>query len=75
MSTKMPIHVPQATARGYLEVFPGGEFDYAYPNSPYRRGRVQDGGRVTPALTSSGELLLYYEGIYDETDSRLHTQR
>ena len=41
---RMPIHVPQATRKGYIEVYPGGVFDFAYPDSVYRRGRVQGGG-------------------------------
>ena len=66
----MPIHVPQATRKGYIEVRPVGVFDYAYPNSKLRRGRVQGGGKVCPALTANQGELYVYEGVYEE-DTRL----
>lgn len=42
MSDKLKI--PQATAKGYIEVEDGGVFDFSYPESKTRRGRVQEGG-------------------------------
>ena len=36
----------------------GGVCDLSYPNSKTRRGRVQDGGSVTPALTAHTENAL-----------------
>lgn len=56
------IAIPQATKQGYIEVEPGGVFDAAYPSSSTRRGRVQDGGKVTPTLCTSNEVSLY-EGV------------
>lgn len=38
------IHVPQATKKGYIECPVNGVFDWAYPSSKLRRGRVQGGG-------------------------------
>ena len=54
--------IPQATKQGYIEVEQGGVFDAAYPESTTRRGRVQDGGKVTPTICTSNELSLY-EGV------------
>ena len=42
MSLKLKI--PQATEQGFIEVEPNGAFDFAYPTSKTRRGRVQMGG-------------------------------
>ena len=42
MSLKLKI--PQATERGFIEVEPNGAFDFNYPTSKTRRGRVQMGG-------------------------------
>lgn len=58
------LKVPQATAQGYAECELGGIFDASYPNSTTRRGRVQDGGKISPALTSEGEPLNRWEGGY-----------
>lgn len=44
------LHVPQATRKGYVECPINGVFDWSYPNSKYRRGRVQGGGRIAPAF-------------------------
>lgn len=60
---KETLQIPQATEKGYIEVQPGGVFDGSYPDSKTRRGRVQDKGNVSPALTAQGEPPLYYEGI------------
>ena len=59
-----PLKVPQATAQGYAECEVGGVFDGSYPNSTTRRGRVQEGGKISPTLTAEGEALNRYEGSY-----------
>ena len=59
-----PLKVPQATAQGYAECEVGGVFDGSYPNSTTRRGRVQDGGKISPTITSGGEPLNRWEGGY-----------
>lgn len=45
----MKLKVRQATKKGYVEVEQYGVFDWAYPDSKYRRGRVQGkgGGNIT----------------------------
>ena len=48
------ILVKQATEKGYIECEPGGIADLSFPDSENRRARVQDGGRVSPALTCGG---------------------
>jgi hypothetical protein len=57
MSLKLKI--PQATKTGFIEVIPNGAFDFAYPTSDTRRGRVQMGGAVTPTITCAGAELIY----------------
>ena len=42
--------IRQATKLGYIEVHPGGVFDYSFPSSKTRRGRVIDNGNITPTL-------------------------
>lgn len=42
------LKIPQATGKGYIEVEPYGAFDWTYPNSRTRRGRVQMGGILAP---------------------------
>lgn len=59
-----PLKAPQATAQGYAECEVGGVFDGSYPNSTTRRGRVQEGGKISPTLTAEGEALNRYEGNY-----------
>lgn len=61
-----PLRIPQATEQGYIEVEPGGIFDGSYPNSKTRRGRVQDGGKISPTLMASGESPCYFEGKQEQ---------
>ncbi len=55
------IRIPQATAKGYVDVLPGMVFDFSYPSSTHRRGRVQGNGDICPTITTVGANLLYYE--------------
>lgn len=55
----MKLRIPQATEKGYVEVEPWGAFDWQHPNSPTRRGRVQDGGRVCPTIQTSNEIYVF----------------
>lgn len=57
-----PLRIPQATKQGYIEIPPGSLFDASYPNSTTRRGRVQEGGQVSPTLMAGGEAPCHYEG-------------
>ena len=55
--------VPEATKEGYAVVPEGGVFDASYPDSKTRRGRVQEGGTVSPTIMAGQNELLRYEGI------------
>ena len=57
--------IPQATKEGYAVVPEGGVFDASYPDSTTRRGRVQEGGTVSPTIMASQNELLRYEGKTD----------
>ena len=48
------------TNQGYLECPAGGCFDGQFPNSNDRRGRVQEGGNVTPTITTGVGNQIYY---------------
>jgi DNA (cytosine-5)-methyltransferase 1 len=61
-----PLRIPQATKQGYIEVPPGSLFDMSYPESKTRRGRVQEGGKVSPTLMASGEGSCLYEGKVEQ---------
>ena len=72
-----PLLIPQATKEGYAVVPEGGVFDASYPDSTTRRGRVQEGGTVSPTIMASQNELLRYEGtaqvmqignLIDDTD-------
>ena len=56
------LRIPQAPKQDYIEVPPGSLFDMRYPESTPRRGRVQEGGQVSPTLMAGGEAPCYYEG-------------
>lgn len=62
-----PIRIPQATKKGFIEVMPGSLFDMSYPESKTRRGRVQEGGKVSPTLMASGEGSCLYEGKVEKS--------
>ena len=47
------IAIPQATKKGYIECEIGGVADLSYPNSKIRRGRVQEGGNISPTITAT----------------------
>lgn len=55
--TKIAIPANVASGEQMMEI--GGVCDLSYPSSTTRRGRVQDGGKVTPALTQHTENSLY----------------
>ena len=57
------ILIRQATKLGYIECVIGGIADFSYPSSTLRRGRVQGGGMICPALTTSSNLYIF-EGVY-----------
>ena len=47
------VKIKQATKEGYVECRVGGVADLSYPESETRRGRVIDGGNVSPTLMAS----------------------
>ena len=55
------ILIPQATKKGYIEMNLPGVCDLSYPNSKTRRGRVQDGGKISPTLTASRQDICYVD--------------
>ena len=55
------ILISQATKKGYIEMDLPGVCDLSYPNSKTRRGRVQEGDKVSPTLTSSSQDICYIE--------------
>lgn len=55
----MKLRIPQATKRGYVEVVPYGAFDWNYPSSLTRRGRVQGGGNISPTICCQNEIYVY----------------
>lgn len=70
----MRLRIPQATKTGYIEIDVGGIFDYTYPNSKYRRGRVQGGGKICPAIMAGKSEILLYESINEITCGDTHKE-
>lgn len=68
------LRIPQATKLGWIEVRPGGVFDWSYPTSKLRRGRVQgEYGDICPTVTCNPECLYVYEIIEsDMTRTKLN---
>lgn len=48
--------IKQATKQGFAIVRPGGVFDYTFPSSKTRRGRVIDNGKVSPTLETTSTV-------------------
>lgn len=53
--------IPQATKQGYINCEVGGVVDLSFPNSRTRRGRVQEGGSVSPTITAESNGLCRIE--------------
>ena len=51
--------IKNCTKQGFIECPVGGCFDGNYPDSETRRGRVQEGGNVTPTLTAEASNQIY----------------
>jgi DNA (cytosine-5)-methyltransferase 1 len=59
------IEIKQATKEGTIKCKVGGCYDASFPDSSTRRGRVQNGGDVTPTITAEGsENINYIETEY-----------
>jgi hypothetical protein len=59
------IPIKMATKQGYAEVPVGGVFDFAFPGSNTRRGRVQGGGLLSPTVTCEPTICVYEGTIKD----------
>lgn len=57
------IKIKQATKEGYIECKVGGVADLSYPESKTRRGRVQQGGDIYPALTAQNQDICKIEKV------------
>ena len=63
-------HIRQATKKGYIEI-KEGIFDWNYPNSKTRRGRVQGNGMICPTLTATkANLILINNGRFRNLTAR-----
>lgn len=62
LETDGNIRIKQATKQQWIElqVYPGVA-DLSYPTSKVRRGRVQNGGAISPTLTTTGGLYVFEE--------------
>jgi DNA (cytosine-5)-methyltransferase 1 len=69
------LKIPQATKKGYIEIEPGGAFDWSYPSSLTRRGRVQDGGGISPTITCNPENIYVYESMEKELQNKRYRIR
>jgi DNA (cytosine-5)-methyltransferase 1 len=59
------IEIKQATKEGSIKCKVGDCYDASYPDSKTRKGRVQEGGDVTPTITAQGgENINYVETVY-----------
>lgn len=58
------VKVKQATKDGFIECKIGGVADLSFPNSTTRRGRVQDGGNVSPTITAENTGICKIETYY-----------
>lgn len=59
------LRIPQATEKGYVECPVGGCFEGSYLTSKTRRGRVQEGGAISPTLTAGEPEIYVFEGVYE----------
>lgn len=59
------LEIKQATKEGSIQCKVGGCYDASYPDSKTRRGRVQEGGDITPTITAQGgENINFVETVY-----------
>jgi DNA (cytosine-5)-methyltransferase 1 len=59
------LEIKQATKGGSIKCKVGGCYDSSYPDSSTPRGRVQNGGDITPTITAEGsENINYIETEY-----------
>lgn len=58
------VRIKQATSQGYIECEVGGVADLSFPDSKTRRGRVQENGKVSPALMAGEQDICRIENQY-----------
>lgn len=58
------VKIKQATKDGTIDCEIGGCFDGSYPDSKTRRGRIQEGGNITPTFTSQNQDIYRIEDMY-----------
>lgn len=63
------VGIKQATKKGYIECEVGGVADFSFPDSKLRRGRVQEGGKISPTLMAGGNGVCRIEKVNVETYS------
>lgn len=63
--TEITLGIPQATTRGEIDCRIGGAFDWNYPESSTRRGRVQEDGTVSPTLCASNTGIMVFNDLSD----------
>lgn len=56
--------IKQATKDGYIECEVGGVIDMSFPTSKTRRGRVRDGGKVSPTIMANNRDICKIESRY-----------
>lgn len=59
------LKIKQATQKGYVECDIGGVADLTYPKSNTRRGRVIDGGRVSPTIMTGSIPSVLEKFVYE----------
>lgn len=55
------LRIRQATEQGYIDCYPNGVCDLAYPESELRRARVKEGGRIASTITAGEPLYVFLE--------------
>ena len=60
------VAIKQATKQGYIECEIGGVADLSYPDSKTRRGRVQEGGSISPTITATETGVCRIESVKNE---------
>lgn len=58
------VKIKQATKDGFIECKVGGVIDMSFPTSKTRRGRVQEGGNVSPTIMANNRDICKIESQY-----------
>ena len=63
------LRIPQATSKGWIGCPPHGCFDWSFPTSKLRRGRVQGHGDICPTLMAGEPEIYVFEGYDSDIDT------